>query len=206
MPTKALGRVCVQMVILAALLTSTVPALAHDTSFEFKSFPQDPAVTEFSSSFGAVRSEGRRHQGNDLMAPKMTPVYAVADGTVLSLKHSTRAGWYIRLGHKGDWETWYIHLNNDRPGTDDGRAKQSQIFAKGLEVGDEVVAGRVIGYVGDSGNAEPSSSHTHFELHHRGRIVNPYPYLVDAQKAHIKRLKKEAKEAYETFLSSNNIA
>lgn len=143
-------------------------------------FPQDPAVTHFDDTWGHGRSGGRRHVGTDLMAPKMSPVYAVADGIVSIMKRGGSAGWWIGIEHAGGLESWYMHLNNDAPGTDNGRAEASEIFAPGLEVGAFVSAGQLIGYVGDSGNAEGSGSHTHFELHVDGSPINPYPLLAPA--------------------------
>jgi len=142
-------------------------------------FPQD-GETRFDNTWGAPRPGGRRHQGTDLMADKMTPVLAAADGVVISVGDSPRAGRNIRIRHAGGWETWYLHLNNDNPGTDDGHADWSLSFAEGLDSGSLVRAGQVIGYVGDSGNAENSGSHTHFELHSPSGRVNPYPFLEDA--------------------------
>lgn len=140
-------------------------------------FPQDPTVTVFTDSWGAARS-GHSHQGNDLMAPKMTEVYAAADGVVRWVRDSGSAGRYVAIDHGGGWETWYMHLNDDTPGTDDGAAPLGQGVA--VEPGDEVKAGELIGWVGDSGNAEGSSAHTHFELHRNGRPIDPHTHLLDA--------------------------
>lgn len=156
-------------------------------------FPQDPSVTFFDDTFGYVRSEGRRHEGNDLMAPKMSPIYAVADGVVSIMRKGPRSGYWIAIEHAGNAESWYMHLNNDKPGTDNGRASIDQVYAAGLEVGDFVAAGQLIGYVGDSGNAEWTGAHTHFELRLDGRLVDPYDLLVEAaeralQAAHAERV------------------
>ncbi len=127
--------------------------------------------------FGACRDGcSRRHEGVDIMAPKMTPVYAAADGTIAWL------GTYccsVFLQHDDGWQTWYIHLNNDTEGTDDGLGWG---IAEGIVPGARVTAGQLIGWVGDSGNAEESSPHLHFELHAPGGIkVDPYPALVLGQ-------------------------
>lgn len=140
-------------------------------------FPQEPTVTEFTDSWGAPRA-GHSHKGNDLMAPKMTEVYAAADGVVLWVRDRGSAGRYVAIEHGGGWETWYMHLNDDTPGTDDGAAPLD--LGVVVETGEEVEAGQLIGWVGDSGNAEGSSPHTHFELHHNGSPIDPHAYLLEA--------------------------
>ncbi|MGH8911845.1 MAG: M23 family metallopeptidase [Acidimicrobiia bacterium] len=165
--------------LLTLVLVALVPvpaALAQTEDFTLI-FPQDATVTEFTSSWGHARS-GHRHHGNDLMAPKMTPVYAAADGVVLWIRDRGTAGRYVTLEHRDGWETWYMHLNDDNPGTDDSSAPLDLGVA--VEVGDVVAAGDLIGWVGDSGNAEGSSPHNHFELHHNGGAIDPYPYLMPA--------------------------
>ncbi len=67
-------------------------------------------------------------------------------------------------------------------GTDDGEGGTWTAFYPTLMEGDAVRAGQVIGYVGDSGNAEGTRPHTHFELKHDGKKRNPYPYLMDVLK------------------------
>lgn len=167
--------------ILSVALLLPLPATASD--FVVQAFPQEPQVTTFASTFGAPRSGGRRHEGTDLMAPKMTPVYAAADGVVSRIATQRRAGRYLVIDHGDGWETWYVHLNNDTPGTNDGRAAWTSTVVPGMEVGTAVVAGQHIAWVGDSGNAEGGTPHTHFEIQRNGRSIDPYPYLVPAYEA-----------------------
>jgi murein DD-endopeptidase MepM/ murein hydrolase activator NlpD len=167
---------------LAVLLLPAGPAGADigQPPFELR-FPQEIVATHYSSTFGAPRSGGRRHEGNDLMAPKMTEVYAAAAGIVDTITVSGNAGRYLTINHAGGWSTTYMHLNNDTPGTDDGSADWGLTVVPGIEVGTVVFSGQLIGYVGDSGNAEWTGSHTHFELRHNGVAVNPYYLLREAE-------------------------
>lgn len=166
-----------KILLLTAALVLALPLASHADEPIQLEFPQDPALTEFTDSWGAGRA-GHSHQGNDLMAPKLTEVYAAADGVVLWVRDRGTAGRYVAIEHDDGWETWYMHLNDDNPGTDDGAAPMSLGVA--VRPGERVEAGDVIGWVGDSGNAEGSSAHTHFELHHDGRAIDPHPYLMEA--------------------------
>jgi len=161
-----------------------MPALAagaHATRPPFAIvFPQETSKTHFSSSFGDSRSGGRRHRGNDLLAPKMTEVYAVADGTVIHADTNRLSGRNITIDHGDGWTSHYVHLNNDNPGTDDGDAPWALTVAPGVEVGMAVEAGQLIGWVGDSGNAEWTNPETHFEVRIDDRAIDPYEILVDA--------------------------
>jgi hypothetical protein len=118
--------------------------------------------------------------GVDIMGPKMTPLVAAADGTISWMRHDSGRGNIIYLTDDAGWQYTYIHINNDTPGTDDGANHYDQAFGPGIERGARVTAGQLIAYLGDSGNAEWTAPHLHFEVvDPSGRNINPAP-LVDA--------------------------
>lgn len=138
-----------------------------------------------SDNFGDCRAGcSRSHEGNDIMAEKGTPVVAAADGVVRWISGSQSDCCYLGIDHGDGWFTRYIHLNNDSPGTDDG---EGWGIAKGIADGVTVAAGQLIGWVGDSGNAEGTSPHLHFELRRdaygwsHGTAIDPWYYLKDAE-------------------------
>jgi Ca2+-binding RTX toxin-like protein len=191
-----LTRILVFLVSASALLAGPAAAHAPDdgTLHEFGEMVDYPMVYPLADGtsddhlwgdwFWASRADGIHH-AQDLMAPKMTPVVAPADGTIGYVNWSWVPGDHnpdrcctLTLDHDDGWETWYIHLNNDTPGTDDGLGWG---IADGITQGARVRAGQLIGWVGDSGNAEGTHPHLHFELRDpEGIIVNPYEALLAA--------------------------
>jgi peptidoglycan hydrolase-like protein with peptidoglycan-binding domain len=124
----------------------------------------------FSNDFGAPRHQGR-HEGNDIIALRGTPVVAVADGTI---ERMTR----VEMGLGGIW----IWLRDDA-GTGYYYAHLRAI-APGLAPGSRVRAGQKLGEVGRTGDARGGVYHLHFEMHPAGRgAVNPYPELRDVDPA-----------------------
>jgi len=122
-------------------------------------------------TFSQARSEGRVHDAIDIFAPGGTPVVAAAAGKVEKLFLSERGGRtiYVR-SPDGQWIYYYAHLDAYHPGIGEGEL---------------VRAGDRLGFVGSTGNADPSAPHLHFavrrmrpgESWYQGKPVNPYPLL-----------------------------
>ena len=126
---------------------------------------------ELRDSYHAPRGGGREHLAIDIHAPRGTPVYAAADGTIFRLTSGSRGGITIyQLDDDGHTRYYYAHLER---------------YAEGLEEGDRVERGEVIGYVGDTGNAAPGDYHLHFSVAvledarrwWEGDELNPYTLL-----------------------------
>ena len=146
-------------------------------------FPVIGDAYYFYQSFGACRGPDceRRHMGVDIVTPKLTPVVSVADGTVLWTHEDLGTECCgLAIEHDDGWFSLYLHLNNDTPLTDDGL---SYGIVPGVEKGTRVEAGQLIGWSGDSTNAEFTPPHLHFELHRprkgydTGWPVDPYVHL-----------------------------
>jgi murein DD-endopeptidase MepM/ murein hydrolase activator NlpD len=96
------------------------------------------------------------HEGIDLVAPAGTPVYAAADGIVVGAAPNGRYGNWVRIEHSEKLDTVYGHL---------------MAFAPGIEPGEAVVRGELIGFVGSTGRS--TGAHLHFEVLDNGKPVNP---------------------------------
>jgi murein DD-endopeptidase MepM/ murein hydrolase activator NlpD len=148
-------------------------------------FPVTGDVT-YEDTFGACRGVdcSRQHMGIDIFAPKLRPLVAAQTGRVTWLRTnaSGTAGNGVGITDAEGWRYLYLHVNNDTPGTDDSANPAEWRFASGVTMGSMVEAGDVIGFLGDSGNAETTPPHVHFELRTpAGETVNPYPSLRVAQ-------------------------
>lgn len=116
-------------------------------------------------TWGASRSSGRTHEGIDIMAEHGTKVYSTTSGIIADMKDNRLGGKVIWIrGPAGSWH-YYAHLQKHK---------------RGLEVGDTVNKGDLIGYVGSTGNASRTAPHLHYGIYLGGKgrnAVNPYPYL-----------------------------
>ena len=131
----------------------------------------------FGNTFGAFRADvaGQWHHGEDLVAPIGTPLLAVASGTLFSVGWNDVGVWRLWLRDDAGNEFYYAHLSAYSPLAIAGR---------------RVRAGDVIGFVGDSGDADGGQPHLHFEIHpvdlvvygYDG-VVAPYPFLVAWRRA-----------------------
>ena len=117
----------------------------------------------YSNDWHAARQDTGIHVGNDIFAEAGTPVVAVCDGTLHRVGTNTIPGnrLYLKCAHNDEF--FYGHLS---------------AFASDARSGLKVKAGKVIGFVGSTGDAEQTPPHLHFEVHpDSGEPVNPYPFL-----------------------------
>jgi murein DD-endopeptidase MepM/ murein hydrolase activator NlpD len=114
----------------------------------------------FINSWGFPRSGGRTHKGVDMFAKRGTPTPAVTNGTI-KMRTVNLGGTVTYLYGDDGNKYYYAHLNG---------------YPDGLRDGQRVERGQAIGFVGNSGNAEGTSPHLHFEIRPGGgSAVNPYP-------------------------------
>jgi hypothetical protein len=179
--TTARGTLVFSLALVVTLLIGTASAASRKppATIVFPVLGQ----TTYTDDFGEPRPGGP-HQAIDIEAPRRALALAAEAGKVEFWTPSSRAGCMLYLHGQSGTTYLYIHLNNDLTRRNDNRGKcvAGTSYAKGLKDGAKVVAGQVIGYVGDSGDANGMHPHLHFELHPGGgRAVNPYPWLKRAK-------------------------
>jgi murein DD-endopeptidase MepM/ murein hydrolase activator NlpD len=127
-------------------------------------------VVSFTDTFGAARADTGWHHGEDIFAPLGAPILAVADGTVFSVGWNDLGGNRLWLRDDHGNEFYYAHLS---------------AFSPLARNGARVRAGDVLGFVGNTGDAEGTPTHLHFEIHPLALlglgydgVIAPYPYLL----------------------------
>jgi len=120
-------------------------------------------TVSFRDDFGEPRAEGG-HPGNDILADRHAPVVAVEAGRVVFWTTSASAGCMLYLYGRSGTTYQYIHMNNDLSARNDNRGTciPGVSYAPGLHDGDTVSAGELIGFVGDSGDAD--GLHPHLQI------------------------------------------
>jgi murein DD-endopeptidase MepM/ murein hydrolase activator NlpD len=103
-----------------------------------------------------IKGYTRMHEGVDFAAPPGTPIYASGNGVVERIGYNGGYGNYVQIDHGHGFMTAYGHMRS---------------FKKGLDRGDRVSQGEVIGYVGNTGQS--TGPHLHYEIHKHGQPVNP---------------------------------
>lgn len=143
---------------------ATTTTLVTPPPVDGKTCPVNGAVS-FRDTWGAPRSNGRTHQGVDMIAARGTPLVAIESGVVSRIGNGGLGGKTVWLRSDTGHSYYYAHLDG---------------WAAGLSTGDRLDVGELLGYNGNTGNAIYTVPHLHFEYHpNGGSAVNPYPLVAD---------------------------
>ncbi len=125
---------------------------------------EDVSKRHIADTWGAPRGTGRRHEGQDIFAPKGTPVLSATSGFVYKIGENNLGGQTVSVIGAGGRVYYYAHLDK---------------YAPGLEEGEWVTPRTVLGYVGTTGNAQGTPPHLHFGIYTGMGAINPLPLLTD---------------------------
>ena len=116
-------------------------------------------------SWHAPRDGGERmHKGQDIFAPRGTPVHSATEGYVVRIGENRLGGQTVSVLGAGGRVYYYAHLDS---------------YAPGLSVGDYVTPRTILGSVGTTGNARGTPPHLHFSVYASTGAINPLPLLTD---------------------------
>ena len=121
-------------------------------------------VREIKDSWQDARPDNRVHEGQDIFADKGTPVFSGTNGYVIQMGVAELGGNFVYITGAGGRRYYYAHLDR---------------IAEGLKIGQKVTADTVIGFVGNTGNADGTPYHLHFGVYVPRKPVDPLPLLVN---------------------------
>jgi murein DD-endopeptidase MepM/ murein hydrolase activator NlpD len=116
---------------------------------------------QLADTWGGARSGGRRHEGIDIFAKRGTPVLAATEGIVMRVGTNRLGGQVVWVLGPGGQRHYYAHLDSYGD----------------VHAGMRIDAGKIVGYVGNTGNAATTPPHLHYGIYTAGGAINPYPFL-----------------------------
>jgi murein DD-endopeptidase MepM/ murein hydrolase activator NlpD len=161
----ALGYVLLAPAIERALYTMRLVAMAKPEALPVPVQGVRPRALR--DTWNGARSEGRKHEGIDIFAKRGTPVLSSTEGIVTEVGTNRLGGLVVWVMGPGGQRHYYAHLE-----------RYADVAA-----GMRIAPGRVLGYVGDSGNAKGTPPHLHYGVYQVGGAINPYPLLRAAPQA-----------------------
>src|SRR6185369_1475327 len=124
----------------------------------------DVLKKQIANTWHAPRGTDRFHEGQDIFAPKGTPIFSATSGYVYKIGENNLGGQTVSVIGAGGRVYYYAHLDS---------------YAPGLAEGDPVNAKSLLGDVGTTGNAQGTPPHLHFGVYTSDGAINPLPLLVD---------------------------
>lgn len=125
---------------------------------------EDVRKQSIADTWQAARGVGRKHEGQDIFAPKGTPILSATSGYIYNIGENNLGGQTVSVISKGGRIYYYAHLDS---------------YARGIQIGDRVTTRTVLGYVGATGNAQGTPPHLHFGVYTSSGAINPLPMLTD---------------------------
>ncbi len=134
----------------------------------------------FTNDYYVPRPNGV-HGATDIYGKKMQPLVAAVDGVVSFVPYPQPSyGYDVEITDSEGYTYIYLHINDDTPGTNDGNGGAMYAYAPDMKVGNPVVKGQLLGWLGDSGRSG-GVPHLHFEIiAPDGTQLNPYYSLINA--------------------------
>lgn len=125
---------------------------------------KDVSKRQIANTWHAPRGTERIHEGQDIFAPRGTPIFSATSGYIYKVGENNLGGQTVSVIGDGGRIYYYAHLDS---------------YAPGISEGDPVTRNTLLGYVGTTGNAQGTPPHLHFGVYTSSGAINPLPLIVD---------------------------
>ena len=178
MTRKLTGLIVFVLVVVLVFITGAGDSIARGVTFYarvVKLYTQTPEArismplaqisrNQIANTWHAARGADRLHEGQDIFAPKGTPILSATRGLVYKIGENSLGGQTVSIMGAGGRVYYYAHLD---------------AYAPNLAEGDFVTPQTVVGFVGTTGNAQGTPPHLHFGIYTSSGPIDPLPLLAD---------------------------